>query len=854
MASTSASGSTSQHKAHSSVVQSTSALQPQFVNANSSRVAWIRIREDAFRNVIPFFNPDVLLSANTADVVDVLEALHPSLIKFRAYCPDPPRDLQLFLQAIYRVVRLFLANNPEYSSQFEGMTEPPADDLAQLLSEKRVTLPTSNFVIPFITVRETPKAPPKPKPRIELPPPPVIEPPEAPPPKRTRQQPASRDVTAGQTSKSAAKSEPSASRPSRQRRTQAQILHDETSSKLLPTPVPKNPAKVVVPKPSKRKHSPVVNPEEEPEHDATPPPPKKSKTKHPQHVSFEAPTEDVVPTEAPPKKKKRKKKVDTPPAEFMEDEPVASTSAVMLPPPKSRTVVVGPPLPPARPPSPPSPAVSPPDSPRPQTPIKSEFLNIPLGSALATRPRPARTMPVLSNEGVSSRVQVYQSAMIPTGDWAEGRERPVPPYFIFASLALLKCLQCLLRGDDCGGDSISVTCPDCREHKVKCSRTMEPIEIIALLDGLRPYFALAPDHLDQDFVSFLNARRHSNLMAQLHARSLYDTQLHMYSLLATFENQGRTLPADVLIRYFEDPADVARMVTALENMDMSAVRLVLAHTELRPVSAVKRHLPDEQHSIGNSYHTYGMPASYHAFDDTMEPQELEGAMASVFVPGQLNALRQQPRQETPAAHRAISSSLPSAVDTSPSTFSQANLDVHNTLNSLVARLPPSSTTFPGPPAVEASIPRTASGSLAIHPTLPTMAQVAAASPRDPTPLVEFDPEVEPSLHSAAPSPPAAPSSPAPPKSPTPPPKKPTPPFKAQTPSPPASPPPLPSLPKLSTPAPTTKTFGSPTLLSPLSPSRPKVQCQLTNFFPTSPRKAARKPASNATAGPSTGGA
>ncbi|KAJ7137214.1 hypothetical protein C8R46DRAFT_1234596 [Mycena filopes] len=129
-----------------------------------------------------------------------------------------------------------------------------------------------------------------------------------------------------------------------------------------------------------------------------------------------------------------------------------------------------------------------------------------------------------------------------------------------------------------------------------------------------------------------------------------------------------------------------------------------------------------------------------------------------------------------------------------------------------------------------------------------MAQVAAASPRDPTPLVEFDPEVEPSLHSAAPSPPAAPSSPAPPKSPTPPPKKPTPPFKAQTPSPPASPPPLPSLPKLSTPAPTTETFGSPTLLSPLSPSRPKVQRQLTNFFPTSPRKAARKPASNATRG------
>ncbi|KAJ7137215.1 hypothetical protein C8R46DRAFT_1234597 [Mycena filopes] len=665
MASTSASGSTSQHKAHSSVVQSTSALQPQFVNANSSRVAWIRIREDAFRNVIPFFNPDVLLSANTADVVDVLEALHPSLIKFRAYCPDPPRDLQLFLQAIYRVVRLFLANNPEYSSQFEGMTEPPADDLAQLLSEKRVTLPTSNFVIPFIT---------------------------APPPKRTRQQPASRDVTAGQTSKSAAKSEPSASRPSRQRRTQAQILHDETSSKLLPTPVPKNPAKVVVPKPSKRKHSPV------------------SKTKHPQHVSFEAPTEDVVPTEAPPKKKKRKKKVDTPPAEFMEDEPVASTSAVMLPPPKSRTVVVGSPLPPARPPSPPSPAVSPPDSPRPQTPIKSEFLNIPLGSALRHAASPSTHDACPLQRGRFQSCSGVPKCDDPTGDWAEGRERPVPAILhvsaatvtdaftpSFASSALLKCLQCLLRGDDCGGDSISVTCPDCREHKVKCSRTMEPIEIIALLDGLRPYFALAPDHLDQDFVSFLNARRHSNLMAQLHARSLYDTQLHMYSLLATFENQGRTLPADVLIRYFEDPADVARMVTALENMDMSAMRLVLAHAELRPVSAVKRHLPDEQHSIGNSYHTYGMPASYHAFDDTMEPQELEGAMASVFVPGQLNALRQQPRQETPAAHRAISSSLPSAVDTSPSTFSQANLDVHNTLNSLVARLPPSSTTFPGPP-------------------------------------------------------------------------------------------------------------------------------------------------------------
>ncbi|KAJ7185190.1 hypothetical protein C8R46DRAFT_1025290 [Mycena filopes] len=843
MASTSASGSTSQHKAHSSVVQSTSALQPQFVNANSSRVAWIRIHEDAFRNVIPFFNPDVLLSANTADVVDVLEALHPSLIKFRAYCPDPPRDLQLFLQAIYRVVRLFLANNPEYSSQFEGMTEPPADDLAQLLSEKRVTLPTSNFVIPFITVRETPKAPPKPKPRIELAPPPVIEPPEAPPPKRTRQQPASRDITAGQTSKSAAKSEPSASRPSRQRRTQAQILHDETSSKLLPTPVPKNPAKVVVPKPSKRKHSPVVNPEEEPEHDATPPPPKKVQNQTSTARLFRGAHRGRRSHGGSSQKEKAQEESGHPSSGVHGGRARGQYFRVMLPPPKSRTVVVGPPLPPARPPSPPSPAVSPPDSPRPQTPIKSEFLNIPLGSALATRPRPARTMPVLSNEGVSSRVQAYQSAMIPTGDWAEGRERPVPAILhvsaatvtdaftpSFASSALLKCLQCLLRGDDCGGDSISVTCPDCREHKVKCSRTMEPIEIITLLDGLRPYFALAPDHLDQDFVSFLNARRHSNLMAQLHARSLYDTQLHMYSLLATFENQGRTLPADVLIRYFEDPADVARMVTALENMDMSA------------------------HSIGNSYHTYGMPASYHAFDDTMEPQELEGAMASIFVPGQLNALRQQPRQETPAAHRAISSSPPPAVDTSPSTFSQANLDVHNTLNSLVARLPPSSTTFPGPPAVEASIPRTASGSLAIHPTLPTMAQVAAASPRDPTPLVEFDPEVEPSLHSAAPSPPAAPSSPAPPKSPMPPPKKPTPPFKAQTPSPPASPPPLPSLPKLSTPAPTTETFGSPTLLSPLSPSRPKVQRQLTNFFPTSPRKAARKPASNATAGPSTGGA
>ncbi|KAJ7165183.1 hypothetical protein C8R46DRAFT_1220309 [Mycena filopes] len=867
MAPTSASGSTSQHKVHSSVVQSTSALQPQFVNANSSRVAWIRIREDAFRNVIPFFNPDVLLSANTADVVDVLEALHPSLIKFRAYCPDPPRDLQLFLQAIYRVVRLFLANNPEYSSQFEGMTKPPADDLAQLLSEKRVTLPTSNFVIPFITVRKTPKAPPKPKPRIELAPPPVIEPPEAPPPKRTRQKPASRDGTAGQTSKSAAKSEPSASRPSRQRRTQAQILHDETSSKLLPTPVPKNPAKVVIPKPSKRKHSPVVNPEEVQDPDVMPPPPKKAKTKHPQHVSFEAPTEDVVPAEAPIKKKKRKKKADTPPAEFMEDEPVASTSAVVLPPPKSRTVVVGPPRPPARPPSPASPIVSPPGSPRSPTPIKSEFLNLPSTSLLTAPPQRVRTMPLNSDGGISNRIQAYQGAMIPAGDWAEGRERPVPAIlhvsaatvtdaFIpsFASTAILKCVQCLLRGDDCGGDSISVTCPDWREHKIKCSRTMEPIEIINLLDGLRPYFALAPDHIARGFVDFLNARRHSDMMAQLHARSLHDTELHLYSLLASFENQGRTLPADVLIRYFENPADVQRMVQALESFNMLAVRLVLAHAELRPTSAVQRHIPSEPHSIGNSYHTYGMPASYRAFDASMEPQELAGPMANVFVPGQLPAQPQPSRQATPAAHRFISVSPPPAVDPSPSTFSQANLEVHNTLNSLVARLPPSSTTFPGPPVAEPSLQRVASGSLAIQPTSPTIAQVAAASLRDPTPLVEFDPEVEPSLHSAAPSPPAAPSSPAPPKSPTAPPKKPTPPFKAQTPPPPASPPRPPSLPKLSTPAPTTETFGSPTLLSPLLPSRPKVQRQLTNFFPTSPCKAARKPASNATAGPSTGGA
>ncbi|KAJ7179718.1 hypothetical protein C8R46DRAFT_1212249 [Mycena filopes] len=690
----SASGSSTRQRTHSSVVRPASASQPEFVDPGSPRVPWTRIRVSSFRNIVQFFDQDAFFAADPQDVADAIEAVRPDLLQFRASYPKPPMDIQIFLQGVYRVIHLLVASCPQYTSQFASLPEAPSDLLKDLMAQKRVDLPTSRFRIPFISVLETSMAPPRPKPkakpRVELAPPPPVDPPEAPTPKRTRQPPPNRDGTAGQTSKSAAKSEPSASKGtvSRTRRTQAQMHQAAMPASLLPAPVPVLPAQPVAAKKGfKRKRSPEINPEEEQEPDRSPPPTKKPKTKQTQQVSFVTVAEGFAPEAAlVPKKKKRKKNVEDPPAEFMEDEPVASTSAVMLSPRKSKTVVVGPPLPPARPPSPPSPAVSPPASSRASPLIKSEFLNLPLGSALAARPRPARTMPILSDEGVSNHVQAYQSAMISPGDWAEGRERPVPAILhvsaatvtdaltpSFASSALLKCIQCLLRGDDCGGDSISVTCPDCREHKVKCSRTMEPIEIIQLLDGLPPYFGLAPDRLDQDFVNFLNARRHSNIMAQLHARSLYDTQLHMYSLLATFENQGRTLPADVLIRYFEDPADVARMVTALENMDMSAVRLVLAHAELRPVSAVQRHLPDEQHSIGNSYHTYGMPASYHTFDDTMEPQELDGTMSSVFVPGQLDALRQQPRQDTPAAHRAISASPPPAVDPSPSTFSQANL-------------------------------------------------------------------------------------------------------------------------------------------------------------------------------------
>ncbi|KAJ7140337.1 hypothetical protein C8R46DRAFT_1233783 [Mycena filopes] len=732
MASPSASGS--RQRTHSSVVQPASAAKPIFVDPDSPRVHWIRLRTSSFRNMIPYFDQEAVFAADPRDIADAITALRSDLTKFRVSCPQPPIDIQVFLQGIYRVIHLLMATCPEYTSQFGTLPEPPSAALKELLAEKRVDMPTPGFKIPFITVRETAQPPPKskPKPRVELAPPPLIEPPEAPAPKRTRQPPANRDGTAGQTSKSAVKSEPSASRPSRQRRTQAQILHDETSSKLLPTPVPKNPAKVVVPKPTKRKHSPAVHPEEEQDPEVTPPPPKKSKTKHPQHVSFEAPTEDVVPAEAPVRKKKRKKKADTPPAEFMEDEPVASTSAVVLPPPKSRTVVVGPLLPPARPPSPASVVES---DPRASPPIKSEYLNLPSISTLSVPTRRVHTMPLDSGAGVSNRIQAYQGAMIPAGDWVEGSERPVPAIlhvsaatvtdaFIpsFASTAILKCIQCLLRGDDCGGDSISVTCPDCRKHKAKCSRTMEPIEIINLLDGLRPYFALAPDHIARGFVDFLNARRHSDMMAQLHARSLHDTELHLYSLLASFENQGRTLPADVLIRYFENPADVDRMVQALESFNMSAVRLVLAHAELRPVSAVQRHVPSEPHSIGNSYHTYGMPAYYRAFDAAMEPQELEGPMANVFVPGQRTTQPQPSRQVTPAAHRAISFSPPPAADPSPSTFSQANLEVHNTLNSLVALLPLPSTTFPGPPVSAPLPPRTASGSLVIQPTSPTMAQ------------------------------------------------------------------------------------------------------------------------------------
>ncbi|KAJ7167944.1 hypothetical protein C8R46DRAFT_1034524 [Mycena filopes] len=874
----SASGSGSRQRTHSTVVQPASAAKPIFVDPDSPRLPWTRLRTSAFRNIIPFFDQETVFSADPQDVADAIEALRPDLTKFQVYCPDPPIEIQVFLQGVYRAIHLFVATCPGYADQFAGLPAAPSAALKELMAQKRVVLPTSSFKIPFITIRETaqPQPTPKSKPRTELVPPPPVDPPEAPTPKRTRHPPANRNGTAGQTSKSAAKSEPAASKGTahRPRRTQAQMLQDKTSSKLLPTPVSKKPAKSAASKTSKHQHSPEVNPEEEQDPDFSPPPPKKkgvkrkrspevnpeeeqdpnqsppptkkAKSKQAQHVSFVTVAEGFAPAESlvQVKKKKRKKRVtEETPAEFMEDEPVASTSAVMLPPRKAKTVVVGPPLPSARPPSPASPAVSPPASPRASPPIKSEFLNLDPGSLLSAPRRQVLTMPEHSNEGVSNRVELYQHAMIPEGDWAEGSERPMPAIlhvsaatvtdaFIpsFASTAILKCVQCLLRGDDCGGNSISVTCPDCRKHKAKCSRTMEPIEIINLLDGLRPYFALAPDHIARGFVDFLNARRHSDMMAQLHARSLHDTELHLYSLLASFENQGRTLPADVLIRYFENPADVDRMVQALESFNMSAVRLVLAHAELRPTSAVQRHVPSEPHSIGNSYHTYGVG-------------ELNGECVR---PGA--AYHAAPAVETgyPAAHRAISSSPPPAVDPSPSTFSQANLEVHNTLNSLVAKLPPSSTTFPGPSVAEPSLQRVASGSLAIQPTSPTFAQVAATSPRDPTPLAEFDPEVEPSLESAAPSPPAAPSSPArPPKSPTPPPKS-----KA-----PLLPPPAPSsLPKLSTPAPTTETFGSPTLLSPLSPSRPKVQRQLTNYFPTSPRKAARAPVSDATAGPSTGGA
>ncbi|KAJ7165768.1 hypothetical protein C8R46DRAFT_1035126 [Mycena filopes] len=904
----SASGSSTRQRTHSSVVRPASASQPEFVDPGSPRVPWTRIRVSSFRNIVQFFDQDDFFAADPQDVADAIEAVRPDLLQFRASYPAPPMDIQIFLQGVYRVIHLLVASCPQYTSQFASLPEAPSDLLKDLMAQKRVDLPTSRFKIPFISVLETSMAPPRPKPkakpRVELAPPPPVDPPEAPAPKRTRLPPASRDGTAGQTPKSVVKSEPAAGTGAvtRARRTQAQMLQDETSSKLLPTPVPKKPSKSSVSKTSKRKPSPEVNPEDEQDPDFSPPPskkkgvkrkrspevnpeeeqdlnhspppPKRVKSKPVQHVSFVTVAEGFAPAESlvQVKKKKRKKRVtEETPAEFMEDAPVASTSAVMLTPRKAKTVVVGPPLPPARPPSPVSPAVSPPASPRASPPIKSEFLNLDPGSSLSAPRRQVLTMPEHSNEGVSNRVELYQHAMIPEGDWAEGSERPVPAIlhvsaatvtdaFIpsFASTAILKCVQCLLRGDDCGGNSISVTCPDCRKHKAKCSRTMEPIEIINLLDGLRPYFALAPDHIARGFVDFLNARRHSDMMAQLHARSLHDTELHLYSLLASFENQGRTLPADVLIRYFENPADVDRMVQALESFNMSAVRLVLAHAELRPTSAVQRHVPGEPHSIGNSYHTYGMPAYYRAFDAAMEPQELESSMANVFVPGQRTTQPQPSRQVTPAAHRAISSSPPPTVDPSLSTFSQANLEVHNTLNSLVAKLPPSSTTFPGPSVAKPSLQRVASGSLAIQPTSPTFAQVAATSPRDPTPLAEFDPEVEPSLESAAPSPPAAPSSPVlPPKSPTPPPKSPTPPPKAPSPLPACATTPFPHIPPpLSTSTPAPETFGTPTLLSPLSPTRQVAkQRPLTNFFqPLSSRKAPCKPASNAAAGPSTGGA
>ncbi|KAJ7153376.1 hypothetical protein C8R46DRAFT_1042380 [Mycena filopes] len=182
-----------------------------------------------------------------------------------------------------------------------------------LKAQKPVVLPTSSFKIPFISVHETPR--PKPKPRVELPPPPPIDPSEVPP--------ASRDGTAGQTPKSVVKSEPSAG-----------------TSKLLPTPAPKKPSKSSASKPSKRKHSPEVNPEEEQDPDFSPPPTKKTKTKQAPHISFVTVTEGFAPEEVlVPKKKKRKKKVEDPPAEFMEDAPVASTSAVMLPPRKRQSLV-----------------------------------------------------------------------------------------------------------------------------------------------------------------------------------------------------------------------------------------------------------------------------------------------------------------------------------------------------------------------------------------------------------------------------------------------------------------------------------------------------------------------------------